>query len=189
MHATLADALLDIVQNGLEAGAERVDVVLSEELETVFLKVTDNGKGMDPETLEGAADPFSTDGIKHPGRRVGLGLPFLRQIAEQTGGEMKITSAPGEGTEVEARFPADHWDLPPLGDPVDLWVPCLSADGDYRMRITRSRRRSGGSRAAYEVERDELQEVLGGLDDVGALGLMRDYLRSLEDALAQEAGR
>ena len=187
MHATLADVLLDIVQNGLEAGADRVDVVLTEEPEEILLRVTDDGKGMDRTTLEGAADPFSTDGIKHPGRRVGLGLPFLRQTAEQTGGSMTITSEPGRGTVVEARFPADHWDRPPLGDPVDLWVPCLSAEGGYRMRITRTRRR-GDRTASYEVERDELREVLGGLDDVGALGLMRDYLRSLEDALVEEAG-
>jgi hypothetical protein len=37
---------------------------------------------MTAEELQRALDPFHTDGIKHPHRKVGLGLPFLVQTAE-----------------------------------------------------------------------------------------------------------
>ena len=183
MHASLADILADLVQNSVEAGAGFIEVVLEESPERICFEINDNGKGMDQATLEKASDPFWTDGIKHPGRKVGLGIPFLLQTAQQCGGRADIQSAPGKGTTVKADFPARHLDLPPLGDLILLWVQCLSMDGAYQMNIRRVRRTSDGTESSYVVDRAELSDVLGGLDDAGALGLLRDYLTSLEAAL------
>ncbi|MCL4394929.1 MAG: ATP-binding protein, partial [Chloroflexi bacterium] len=73
----------------------------------------DNGSGMDPALAAQAADPFVTTRTT---RRVGLGLPFLKQAAEQCGGSLTIESTPGKGTRVEATFQASHIDRMPLGD-------------------------------------------------------------------------
>jgi anti-sigma regulatory factor (Ser/Thr protein kinase) len=185
MHASLADILADLTQNSVEAGAGRITVSFSEKSDEIRFSVLDDGKGMDEGTLAKALDPFWSDGIKHPGRRVGLGIPFLRQTADQCGGRVEITSTPGKGTRVEAIFPADNVDLPPVGNLVLLWVQCLSFDGSYGMEIHR-RREFDGREDTYRIDRDQMIEALGGLEDVGALGLLKEYIVSLEESLNEE---
>lgn len=186
MHAYLTDIMVDLVQNGTEAGAGRLSILFDQGPDDVKIVVEDDGKGMDEATLTKSADPFWTDGVKHPGRRVGLGIPFLKQTAEQCGGRAEIVSSPGEGTHVEAVFPAANVDLPPVGDVALLWLQCLTLPGDYSMSVRRVLRSSDGGEREYSIERDEVSEVLGGLQDVGSLGLLREYLCSLEDSLQQE---
>ena len=181
MHASLADILSDLVQNSIEAGAGRILISLEEGPDEIRFSVEDNGKGMDEDTLARAVDPFWSDGVKHPGRRVGLGIPFLTQTAGQCGGKAEIVSKPGKGTRVEAVFPADHLDLPPIGDVVLCWLQCLTLDGDYAMEIRRIRRESDGRISAYDIDRDEVADALGGLVDAGSLGLLREYIESLEE--------
>ena len=186
MHASLADVLTDLAQNGVEAGANRVEILLDEGPDEIRIVVEDDGRGMDEETLAKAEDPFWSDGEKHPGRRVGLGIPFLRQTAEQCGGRADIVSKRGEGTRVEAVFPAGNVDLPPVGNVVLLWVQCLTLPGAHAMFLRRVLRLHGGTQGAYEIDRDEVSEALGGLEDAGALGLLREYLESLEGSLTDE---
>jgi PAS domain S-box-containing protein len=65
----------------------------------VVLAVTDNGQGMDPDTLARATDPFFT--TKGVGKGTGLGLSMVQGIAEQSGGRMQIESRVGVGTSVQ----------------------------------------------------------------------------------------
>ena len=66
--------------------------------------VADDGKGMDAETLQRAAEPFfSTKGI---GKGTGLGLSMVHGLAAQSGGALRIDSAPGRGTRAEIWLPA-----------------------------------------------------------------------------------
>jgi CheY-like chemotaxis protein/two-component sensor histidine kinase len=68
----------------------------------VTLSVTDTGTGMDAATLARAAEPFfSTKGLNGSG----LGLSMVQGFAEQSGGAMAITSAPGRGTTVALQLP------------------------------------------------------------------------------------
>ena len=97
MHFTLADLVTDISQNGAESGASIVELHISEISPSAGkgefrFTVKDNGKGMSGEELKRAQDPFVTDGIKHVHRKVGLGIPFLIQTAETSGGGWKIES-------------------------------------------------------------------------------------------------
>lgn len=107
--------ILDIAENSVRAGAGRVDITLSQNTQDAlqWLIITDNGKGMSPEMARAAADPFTTTRTT---RKVGLGLPFLKMAAEQTGGGLSIESEEGKGTTVSARFTLGHIDLMPLGD-------------------------------------------------------------------------
>lgn len=107
--------ILDIVQNSLQAGAEKITIDLTSDSNTgvMILKIIDNGRGMSTEVLEKAIDPFYTSSLK---KKVGLGLPLLRQNAELTGGSFSIESVELQGTRVTAVFNYNHIDMIPMGD-------------------------------------------------------------------------
>ncbi|WP_052389517.1 PAS domain-containing hybrid sensor histidine kinase/response regulator [Belnapia moabensis] len=69
----------------------------------VRLAVSDTGCGMDATTLARASEPFFT--TKEPGKGTGLGLAMARGFAEQSGGGLRIESAPGSGTIVTLWLP------------------------------------------------------------------------------------
>jgi len=99
VHFSLTDLAADIAQNGAESGAGTLELEIRETAgfgsppkKEFRFTAGDNGKGMTAAELERAMDPFVTDGVKHPGRRVGLGIPFLIQTALQSGGGWKISS-------------------------------------------------------------------------------------------------
>jgi len=66
--------------------------------------VADTGRGMAPETLARAMEPFFT--TKEAGRGSGLGLSMVYGFAKQSGGDLRIDSALGYGTRVELFLPA-----------------------------------------------------------------------------------
>ncbi|WP_460450723.1 MHYT domain-containing protein [Alsobacter sp. SYSU BS001988] len=77
----------------------------------VCLSVSDEGVGMDPETLSRATEPFYT--TKGVGKGTGLGLSMVQGLAEQSQGQFVITSALGEGTTAEIRLPIAVGQLQP----------------------------------------------------------------------------
>src|SRR5205085_11514154 len=70
----------------------------------VALSVSDTGIGMDADTLRHAQEPFFT--TKGVGKGTGLGLSMVKGLAEQSGGQLKLKSRPGEGTTAEIWLPA-----------------------------------------------------------------------------------
>ncbi|MGE7367499.1 ATP-binding protein [Neorhizobium sp. NPDC001467] len=62
------------------------------------IRVTDDGEGMDAETLAHATTPFFT--TKGVGRGTGLGLSMVQGLIEQSGGALNIESSPGKGTTI-----------------------------------------------------------------------------------------
>jgi CheY-like chemotaxis protein len=78
------------------------------------LSVTDTGSGMDAATLARATEPFFT--TKARGKGTGLGLAMASGFAEQSGGSMRIDSAPGQGTTVSLWLPTAtepaRWEAP-----------------------------------------------------------------------------
>ncbi|GHV43166.1 ATPase [Spirochaetia bacterium] len=201
MHFTLADLITDITQNGAESGASLVELEISETDKGVNgnpefrFVVRDNGKGMSPEGLKRAMDPFVTDGIKHPNRKVGLGIPFLIQTAEQSGGGWDIRSRKagtegslddgflgegGHGTMATAWFDAGNVDTPPIGDISGMFRTIILFEGPEEVHISRTRKGGAGD-LAYEVRKSELIDALGNLEDTQSLILLDQYLRSLED--------
>lgn len=70
----------------------------------VRLTVSDNGTGMPEEIVERALEPFFT--TKDRSRGTGLGLATVSEIARSAGGDVRISSRPGEGTAVSVYLPA-----------------------------------------------------------------------------------
>ena len=71
--------------------------------EYVRVGVADTGSGMGPHTAARAFEPFFT--TKEIGKGTGLGLSQVYGFAKQAGGEVRILTAPGEGTTVEIFLP------------------------------------------------------------------------------------
>ena len=194
MHFTLTDLVTDITQNGAESGASLLELHVSETVDSsgkgeFRFTVKDNGKGMTGEELKRAQDPFVTDGIKHPHRKVGLGLPFLIQTAESSGGGWEMDSEKGTGTTVSAWFDLANVDTPPLGDIPGMFRTVLLFEGPGDIVLKRLKEASPGGlegRIEYEVRKTELADALGGLEDTQSLILMDQYLRSLEESEEEE---
>ncbi|MFN3820702.1 MAG: ATP-binding protein [bacterium] len=111
----IAHHIIDITENSLNAGANTIIITITDQEKPGYLTliIEDNGKGMDPEIVFQAPDPFFTTRTT---RKVGVGLSFLKQAAELAGGSFALTSSPGKGTRVKTEFKMDHIDMPPLGD-------------------------------------------------------------------------
>ena len=73
---------------------------------------------MPPELLARVSSPFTTTRTT---RKVGLGIPLFKQLAEMCGGELTLESTVGKGTRTQATFTASHMDLPPMGDLKARW--------------------------------------------------------------------
>ena len=120
MMRELADNIMDIAQNSISAGASltEVHIRVSHPDDRITFVFKDDGCGMSEEMVQTVMEPFTTS---RKTRKVGLGLPLLKQTAEMTGGEISITSAVGVGTEVTASFGLGHIDRPPMGDVAGAW--------------------------------------------------------------------
>ncbi len=98
----LRQAILNVVRNAVEAGAQELRLRLAAEDDQVHVSLTDDGPGMDAEDMDRAFDPFFS--TKATG--TGLGLAITQQILEDHGGEIRAESSRGEGTTVVLVLPA-----------------------------------------------------------------------------------
>ena len=178
MHATLADVIADTAQNSIEAGATKVEVSLAEADGRISVDIRDNGKGMDEATVKRAFDPFYTEPGKHDKRKVGLGLPILKQICEECGGGVNLKSEKGVGTHLSYDFDASNIDLPPMGDLADTIVALFNYPGDFELVFTHSK-----GAETYSISRSELADAVGGLESVEGIGLAKEFLHSQEESL------
>ena len=134
--------ILDIVENAIAARAKKIEILVVEEPgeDRLTIEIRDDGIGMDEEVSRKAVDPFFTT---RSSRRVGLGLPFLAQAAQEAGGSLRVESKVGKGTKVIASFQYHHIDRKPLGDMVETVVTLLF--GNPEMEIAYTHKKEGKS--------------------------------------------
>jgi hypothetical protein len=184
VHFTLCDYMMEIVQNAVESRADTIRIRCDQTSETCFFSVEDNGCGMTPAQLQACQNPFAADSKKHPGRKMGLGIPLLAHCATSAGGRWHADSEPGRGTRIEAAFDLSHLDTPPLGDLADLWVSAMTFAGDYEMIIERTRRDAAEAVSrGYTLGRREIREVLGDLNTTASLTALRAFIIGREAEL------
>ena len=162
-------------------------VIGSEELEGdtevtpggfVEIAVSDTGIGMPPEVLQRVFEPFFT--TKAPGQGTGLGLSQVYGFVRQSGGFVRLNSAPGRGTTVRLFLPRHDGALAPDG-PSDATRPTASltpgggatvliVDDDETVRLTLS---DALSARGYQVmEASDGSEGLEVLQSAGPIDLL-----------------
>ena len=105
--AELREATVNLVFNSIQAlpHGGQIDLQAKCSPPWAAIEVTDNGQGMDKETVRRCTEPFFTTRDD----AYGLGLSIAAGIARKYGGHLRITSEPGNGTQVSMMLPAaDH---------------------------------------------------------------------------------
>jgi hypothetical protein len=180
----LSQHILDIIENSVTAGASAVHLDIEQDLASDHLSicVRDDGRGIDPTMLAMITDPWVTTRTT---RRVGLGIPFLKQTAEMCGGDFEIVSRPGQGTEICATFRWSHIDRPPVGDLIDTLLCIIvgypAVNLIYHHRV---------DDRVFEFDTREIREILGDdvpLSDPEVLAFMRGALREGLDEIGFDA--
>lgn len=174
----LSQHLLDIFENSAKAGATLIilDIVEDFAADRLMLEVRDNGSGMDAEMVRRVADPWVTTRTT---RKVGLGIPFLKQAAEMCGGEFGIESERGVGTRTWATFQHSHIDRPPLGDLVGTVLCMIVGFPTLEVLFQHTVRATDGETREFKLDTRELRAVLGEdlpLSDPEVLGFLRETL-------------
>ncbi|HUI70151.1 MAG TPA: ATP-binding protein, partial [Spirochaetia bacterium] len=98
----LKQVVLNILLNACEASSDGGSIQIRTHRDCdgkAVLSVADKGVGIDPSNMRNIFDPFFT--TKNASQGNGLGLSICYAIVKRAGGDIRVSSAPGAGTEVE----------------------------------------------------------------------------------------
>ncbi len=105
---SLEQVIINIVINAVEAidhshGKIRITTGLQAKDGRVYIRIADNGRGVDPQIADRIFLPFVTDKQTQGG--TGLGLSVTYSLVQAHGGEIAFESQPGQGTEFTVYLP------------------------------------------------------------------------------------
>ena len=170
--------IMDIVENGLAAGADLIQISIEEHRKErqLIVSVKDNGRGIPEDLLPKVLSPFYTTRTT---RRVGLGLSLLREAARRCEGDLRLASKEGEGTEVVATFRLDHIDLAPLGDMAGSLTALIMGRPDVDFVYTHEL-----DGKVFRMDTREVKKELGGLT-IGNPKVIRRLATFIRESLAE----
>lgn len=173
--------ILDIIENSINAGAKRVEIMINEDLEKDILsiEIKDNGGGIDREALEKVLDPFYTTRTT---RRVGLGLSLLSQSAREAEGDIAIKSEKGVGTAVHAYFKHSHIDRRPLGNMADTILVLIAGNPDIDFYYKHKK-----NDKAYSIDTKEIRAELGDVP-LNSPEVIKSIRKDIEEGLMEIKG-
>ncbi len=165
--------ILDIAMNSVKAESKNIEISITETDDLMEILIKDDGFGMSADTLKKVTDPFCTTRTT---RKVGLGIPFYKLAAEQTGGSIEINSRTREefpndcGTTVIARFIKNHIDCLPLGDIISTITTLIQGSPNIDLVFTHN---------SVKMSTKELREVLEDvpLSSPEVLQWIREFLK------------
>ena len=151
--------VLDIAMNSVKAGASKISIELDDDGEWLTFAVTDNGCGMTEEAVEKVSTASFEDIDEKRG--CGLGIPFLKRLANATGGFVKINSVHNSvssehGTRIMAKFGKSHTEFVPMGDMVETVKTLIQGAPDIDFEFTH---RANGAEVFLSCQ--QMREVLG----------------------------
>lgn len=153
----IAFHITDIVQNSVRAEATEIFLSILKDGDTLIVTIRDNGCGMDDQALKRVVNPFYTTRTT---RKVGLGLPFLIQNAEQSGGSVEIHSEEGAGTEVRARFVTSNIDCPPAGAMASTLAQTITGNPTINITLNIANKQTDDE---LEISSSDIVEILEGV--------------------------
>jgi hypothetical protein len=117
--------ILDIVINSVKAKSNLIEIYIEDSIKNNLVNVIikDNGIGMSSETIKLVTNPFFTTRTT---RRVGLGIPMLKENCERCNGYFKVDSKLEEGTLIKCSFERNNIDRPPLGNMGDTILTIIN---------------------------------------------------------------
>lgn len=103
----MEQVLVNLLLNALDAvqgcDAPQITITAQSDGTSTTLSVADTGTGIAPADLPRVAEPFFSTKIS--GEGLGLGLSISQAIVQEFGGQIEITSKPGQGTTVTVTLP------------------------------------------------------------------------------------
>ena len=115
-HANrMEQVIFNLVTNARDAVDERMEdhgdiekgnicICTFTDKDSVGLKISDNGTGIEPDRMKTIFDSFFT--TKEMGEGLGLGLPIVQGIVQDYNGTISVESRPGHGASFQLLFPA-----------------------------------------------------------------------------------
>lgn len=107
----LQRAVRNAVENAIKAlrgKAGTVEIATWFDRTNVFIRISDTGVGMDSETLSNMMRPYFT--TAKDGSGTGIGTMIMQHVMNLHDGSLRVSSKPGEGTQVIFRVP-HHMDI------------------------------------------------------------------------------
>ena len=166
--------LLDIIRNSVKSGADRIGITIKDERKKnrFVMQISDNGSGIPEDMMSKVTDPFCTTSAN---KKTGLGLPLLKQNAEQTGGRLMISSNIKKGTTVKAVFHPDHIDMIPHGDIAATLRVIIASEPDINFKYTHFINEKG-----FEINTALIRKAIGGvsINSPEVLDYITDYIEN-----------
>ena len=164
--------ILDITMNSIKAEASLIEIIIDDSIINNYLKITikDNGKGMSENTINKVTNPFYTTRTT---RKVGLGIPMLKESCERCNGYLKINSQLYVGTTILCCFERSNIDRAPLGNMGETIMTIINSTDNCDLIYTNIT-----DNGTFIFNTIEVKKMLEGLDinDNSILLWIKEYI-------------
>lgn len=172
MMQDLSMHILDVCYNSVAAKAKHIYIKLTKNRDRDLLAIVilDDGFGMSEETLKKVVDPFYTTRTT---RKIGLGIPLLKETCEMCNGSFKITSKVDVGTSINMRLQLSHIDLMPVGNMGQTMITLINANEEIEYELEYNIDEVG-----YRFNTREIKEILDdvSINDAAILLYLQDMI-------------
>ena len=106
----LQQVWINLLSNAIKFTKEngKISIQLMDTEDTATVKITDNGIGMKPESLNHIFDKFYQEDRSHSSNGNGLGLPLVKRIVDLCSGTIRVKSLLGEGSSFTVELPKNN---------------------------------------------------------------------------------
>jgi PAS domain S-box-containing protein len=104
--------LLNLIDNAIKYNRHGGKILLrvNRKGDSLFISVSDEGKGIDRQTMASLFEPYQRSKINGDTTGLGLGLSLSKMLIELHGGSIHVTSKQGEGTKISFSMPLNYTD-------------------------------------------------------------------------------